>query len=109
VNLLLGSEKQKIGLGELLLAVRDAGWLIYYTNYSQSKLEVGEKEGINLIGYFAQTFGGIPQCKLTIEPQERTPCCFEVRMVKSIDSRYYYFSAEMGAGGLGELSLFRRS
>lgn len=38
VNLLLGYEKQKIGLGELLLVLRGAGWSIYFTNYTQSKL-----------------------------------------------------------------------
>lgn len=40
VNLLLGSERQKFGLGELLLGVREAGWSVYFTNYTQSRLEV---------------------------------------------------------------------
>ncbi len=40
VNLLMGSERQKLGLGELLLGVREAGWSIYFTNYTQSRLEV---------------------------------------------------------------------
>lgn len=60
------------------------------------------------MGYFSQTFGGIPQCKLTIDPdpRERT---FSISMIKSIDSKYYYFSSTMDSGGLGELFLKMRS
>ncbi len=37
-NLLLGYQKQKIGLGEIIIALRDIGWSIYYTNYTQNRL-----------------------------------------------------------------------
>jgi hypothetical protein len=42
------------------MGLRDLGWSIFYTNYTQTKLEIEEKEAINPMGYFSQIFGGLP-------------------------------------------------
>lgn len=39
-NLLLGSDKQKLGLGEVLISLRNAGWSVYFTNYIQGRQEL---------------------------------------------------------------------
>jgi len=43
VNLLLAAERQKVGLGDGILALRDLGWSIVFTNFPQGRLEVEGK------------------------------------------------------------------
>jgi hypothetical protein len=109
VNLLLGYEKKKIGLGELLISLFDLGWSIYYTNFTQSKLLINETEATNHMVYFSQIFGGICQCKLLIEGEEHSKSSFKITMVKSLDSKYCHFTAEMTETGLQEIILVNRS
>jgi hypothetical protein len=61
------------------------------------------------MGYFSQTFGGIPQCKLTIEADERAENSYSIKMIKSLDNKYYHFTSTMTSIGLAQISLLKSS
>lgn len=104
-NLLLGSDKQKLGLGEVLISLRNAGWSVYFTNYIQGRQELDQKDMINSMTYFPHIFGGISSCKFTIEPCESMDNRFKIRMIKSLNSKYFEFQSQMNQYGLEDIIL----